>query len=59
MAQSGCARWRKTWRVVQLHVADFSYTRSLSLARPKHTWRSRLVQAFDAFLLANGDGGLS
>lgn len=43
-------------RLVRLDVAGFEYTRALSLARPRHIWRSRLVQAFDDFLLAHGDG---
>jgi DNA-binding transcriptional LysR family regulator len=42
-------------RLVQLDLADFRYTRALSLARPKHIWRSRLVTTFDQFLLDRGD----
>ena len=42
-------------RLVQLDVKGFSYTRALSLARPRNIWRSRLVSAFDAFLLERGD----
>jgi DNA-binding transcriptional LysR family regulator len=42
-------------RLVKLEVEGFSYTRSLSLARPKNIWRSRLVTSFDQFLLQNGD----
>lgn len=38
-------------RLVHLDVADFSYTRSLSLARPRNIWRSRLVASFDEFIL--------
>jgi len=38
-------------RLTELSVAGFSYTRSLSLARPKDIWRSRLVTSFDAFIL--------
>ncbi len=37
-------------RLVQLQVAGFAYTRTLSLARPKNIWRSRLVSTFDSFL---------
>jgi DNA-binding transcriptional LysR family regulator len=43
-------------RLVQLNVRGFSYTRSLSLARPRNIWRSRLVSTFDQFILARGDG---
>lgn len=39
-------------RLVMLDVPDFSFTRAISLARPRGLWRSRLVQAFDQFLLA-------
>jgi DNA-binding transcriptional LysR family regulator len=42
-------------RLVQLDVADFRYTRALSLARPKNIWRSRLTSTFDQFLLERGD----
>jgi DNA-binding transcriptional LysR family regulator len=42
-------------QLVQLDVADFIYTRDLSLARPKGIWRGRLAQAFDDFLLEHGD----
>ncbi|MCW1431250.1 LysR family transcriptional regulator [Novosphingobium sp. JCM 18896] len=42
-------------RLCQLDVGDFTYTRSLSLARPKAIWRGRLARAFDAFLLERGD----
>lgn len=42
-------------RLVQLDVADFTMTRQLSLARPRGIWRSRLTQAFDAFLLEHGE----
>jgi DNA-binding transcriptional LysR family regulator len=45
----------KTGRLVRLDVADFRYTRALSLARPKNILRSRLVTAFDRFLLERGD----
>ena len=38
-------------RLAELHVAGFSYRRSLSLARPKTIRRSRLATAFDDFLL--------
>lgn len=38
-------------RLRQLHVAGFSYTRALSLARPKNITRGRLARAFDDFLL--------
>jgi DNA-binding transcriptional LysR family regulator len=41
-------------RLVQLDVDGFRFTRALSLARPKHIWRSRLVKAFDDFLLSPG-----
>lgn len=43
-------------RLVQLDLADFRYTRVLSLARPRHIRRSRLVTTFDRFLLDHGDG---
>jgi DNA-binding transcriptional LysR family regulator len=39
----------------RLHVGDFRFTRSLSLARPKNFWRSRLIRTFDSFLLEHGD----
>lgn len=42
-------------RLVQLDVADFRYTRPLSLARPKNVWRSQLTATFDEFLLENSD----
>jgi DNA-binding transcriptional LysR family regulator len=42
-------------RLVQLDVAGFSFTRALSLARPKNIWRSPVVSAFDQFLLERGD----
>ncbi|MBU6268839.1 MAG: LysR family transcriptional regulator [Sphingomonadales bacterium] len=45
----------ETGRLVHLDVPDFHYSRVLSLARPKHIWRSRLVSAFDDFVLARGD----
>ena len=45
----------KTERLVRLDVSDFSYTRSLSLARPRNIRRSRLVRTFDQFLLDHGD----
>lgn len=38
-------------RLIQLDVADFRYTRPLSLARPAAVWRSRLTATFDQFLL--------
>lgn len=38
-------------RLVQLDVAGFSYTRVLSLARPREIRRSRLAATFDAFVL--------
>lgn len=41
--------------LVRLDVSDFSFTRSLSLARPKHIWRNRLIASFDRFLLERGD----
>ena len=42
-------------RLVQLDVPDFRFDSVLSLARPKHIWRSRLVRSFDEFLLTRGD----
>ncbi len=42
-------------RLVQLDLADFRYTRALSIARPKNIWRSRLNRMFDAFLLEHGE----
>ena len=45
----------KAGRLIQLNVADFRFTRSLSLARPRNISRSRLVSAFDDFLLAHGE----
>lgn len=41
--------------LVRLDISDFHFTRQLSLARPKAKLRSRLAQAFDAFVLARGD----
>lgn len=41
--------------LVRLDVRDFQFTRQLSLARPKAKLRSRLAQAFDAFVLERGD----
>jgi DNA-binding transcriptional LysR family regulator len=38
-------------RLIRLDVADFSFTRTLSLARPRNMWRSRAATAFDSFLL--------
>lgn len=46
-------------RLAELQVAGFSYTRSLSLARPRNIWRNRLVSSFDDFILANGDSALT
>ncbi len=43
-------------RLRQLDVTDFSFTRVLSLARPKAIRRSRLTTAFDDFLLEHRDG---
>jgi DNA-binding transcriptional LysR family regulator len=42
-------------RLIQLDVADFRYTRPLSLARPKNIYRGQLTRAFDTFLLEHGD----
>jgi DNA-binding transcriptional LysR family regulator len=42
-------------RLVQLDVEDFSFTRILSLARPKNIRRSRLTTSFDEFLLKRSD----
>ena len=42
-------------RLCELDVAGFSYTRTLSLARPTTIWRSKLTQAFDQFLLDHSD----
>lgn len=42
-------------RLRQLHVEGFSYTRALSLARPKNIARGRLARAFDAFLLEHDE----
>jgi DNA-binding transcriptional LysR family regulator len=42
-------------RLCQLDVTDFSFTRVLSLARPKNIRRSRLTMAFDEFLLEQSD----
>ena len=39
-------------RLVELDVPEFRFTRALSLARPRHIWRSRLVRTFDEFLLS-------
>ena len=44
----------ETGRLVQLRVKGFSFTRSLSLARPRDIWRSRLVSTFDDFILSKG-----
>jgi DNA-binding transcriptional LysR family regulator len=38
-------------RLARLNVVDFSFTRMLSLARPRNMWRSRAAAAFDSFLL--------
>jgi DNA-binding transcriptional LysR family regulator len=38
-------------RLVALDIPEFRYRRALSLARPKHIWRSALARAFDSFLL--------
>lgn len=43
-------------RLVHLDVADFRYSRPLSLARPVNIWRGKLASAFDAFLLEHADG---
>ncbi len=40
-------------RLVQLAVSGFSYTRALSLARPRKISRGRLVAAFDRYLIEN------
>jgi len=40
-------------RLVTLDVPAFTFTRAVSLARPRGLWRSPLVQAFDEFLLAH------
>ena len=42
-------------RLVALDVADFTFSRSLSLARPAEIWRSRMSAAFDDYLLAQKD----
>jgi len=42
-------------RLCELDVTDFSFTRVLSLARPKNIRRSRLTTAFDEFLLERSD----
>jgi DNA-binding transcriptional LysR family regulator len=42
-------------RLCRLDVTDFSFTRVLSLARPKNIRRSRLTTAFDEFLLDRAD----
>ncbi len=44
-------------RLCRLDVADFGFTRALSLARPRGIARSRLAVAFDEFLLDRGDAG--
>lgn len=44
-----------TGRLVQLRVRGFSFTRALSLARPRDIWRSRLVSSFDQFILSHSD----
>jgi len=44
-------------RLVQLDIADFRFTRALSLARPRAMWRSRVAAAFDRFLLDRADCG--
>jgi len=41
-------------RLAKLTVAGFSYTRAISLARPKHIRRSRLALTFTTFLLEQG-----
>jgi DNA-binding transcriptional LysR family regulator len=38
-------------RLVRLDVADFRYTRPISLARPTEIWRGQLTSSFDAYLL--------
>jgi DNA-binding transcriptional LysR family regulator len=38
-------------RLVELDVKGFKYTRTLSLARPRNIWRSRLVTSFDEFIM--------
>lgn len=43
-------------RLVQLKLADFQFTRVLSLARRREVWRSRLIATFDRFILERGDG---
>ncbi len=45
-------------RLIRLDVADFRFTRVLSLARPRALWRNRINKAFDSFLLerCNPDG---
>lgn len=42
-------------RLVRLDVADFKFTRALSLARPRSMWRSRAAAAFDQFLLSQAN----
>ena len=42
-------------RLCRLEIPEFSYTRPLSLARPKDIWRSELTRTFDQFLLDRGD----
>lgn len=41
--------------LARLTIEDFQFTRQLSLARPRSMLRSRLAQAFDAFVLCHGD----
>jgi DNA-binding transcriptional LysR family regulator len=41
-------------RLVRLLVSGFTYTRAISLARPKHIRRSRLASTFTTFLLEHG-----
>lgn len=42
-------------RLCRLDVTDFTYTRALSLARPRTIRRGRLASEFDRFLLMHGD----
>ena len=44
-------------RLIEIDVPEFRFTRALSLARPRHVWRSRLVRTFDAFLLSQRNAG--
>jgi DNA-binding transcriptional LysR family regulator len=46
-------------RLVRLDVADFRFTRVLSLARPRDVWRGQLATAFETFLLASADRRVS